>query len=163
MVRSYTGAGMFVILSMIYDFPMENTAAREATRSLVARIADPARMAFIFNRFALFHTSAIFKEPARHGIAEVEPRQPRNDIQYVFGWQRESPADSATAEEARIYQALKFAMCPETYAALCEKHGAALLEMAYFLDYNSIGFTHRVRHNTTVLASLLSRESAQPV
>jgi hypothetical protein len=160
MIQSYLDAGMFVILSMIYDFPTESAASRAATRALVERIADPARMAFIFNRFALFHTSAVYKEPSKFGIGQVEPRLPQNDIQYAFAHRRQLDAEEPTAQEFSIYQGLKFGVGAETYAALAAKHSSALLDMAHFFDYNSIGFVHRVRHDTTLLAGLLELKPA---
>ena len=100
MIESYLDAGMFVILSMIYDFPSESAAARATTRGLVERIADPERMAFIFNRFALFHTSEVFKDPAKFGVGQVEPHLPQNDIQYAFAYRRQSETEPLTAAEA---------------------------------------------------------------
>ncbi|HWB61541.1 MAG TPA: radical SAM protein, partial [Chthoniobacteraceae bacterium] len=159
MIRSYLDAGMFVILSMIYDFPAENAAARATTRALAGQIADPSRIAYIFNRFALFDTSQVFKDPARFGIGAVEERPAHNDIQYAFAYSRHSDPEPVTAQEITDYQALKFGIAPQRHAALVARRGAALLDMAHSLDYNSIGFVHRVARNTTLLASLLEMES----
>ncbi|MGB8354879.1 MAG: radical SAM protein [Chthoniobacteraceae bacterium] len=161
MIRSYLDAGLFVILSMIYDFPTEPPGSRAATRALAEKIAmDSDRTAFIFNRFGLFHTSAIYKDPARFGIEPPGPALPHNDIQYVFPCNRLSNPDPLTADEAQLYRRLKFGMDGETYAALHTKHGAELLDIAHFFDYNSIGFVHRALHDRTFLSSFCIRNPA---
>ena len=163
MIRSYLDAGLFVILSMIYDFPTESAASRAVTRDLAAKVASETdRAAFIFNRFAMFNTSAVYKEPARFNISPPAPALPQNDIQYAFPWQRlTSPGDPAplTAGEAQLYRHLKLGMDEQAYAALVAKHGADLIDMAHFFDYNSVGFVHRAKHDRTFLSSFLNRNA----
>jgi hypothetical protein len=159
MIDSYLDAGLFVILSMIYDFPTESAESRAATRGLAEKIAaQTERAAFIFNRFAMFHTSAVFKEPGRFNIHAPLPAEPQNDIQYAFPHERISQAEPLSEKEAVLYEKLKFGMDEETYAAAQAEHGADLVDLAYFLDYNSIGFAHRAWRARTFFSSLGLRD-----
>jgi hypothetical protein len=160
MIQTYLDTGLFVILSMIYDFPTEPAASRAATRALAEKIAaDSDRTVFIFNRFALFHTSVAYHEPLRFGIEPPAPAQPHNDIQYAFPWRRLSDPSPVTAVETELYRRLKFGLGEEAYAALIAAHTPELVEMAHFFDYNSVGFVHRARHDRTFLSSFGIREA----
>ena len=133
MIRAYLDAGLFLMLSMIYDFPTESPRSRAITRAVAEKIAmDSNRTTFIFNRFGLFNTSAVYKEPSRFGIEPPEPAQPHNDIQYILPCKRVVDPDPITADESQLYTRLKFGVSEETYNALCAKHGASFSRWRIF-------------------------------
>jgi hypothetical protein len=49
----------------------------------------------------------------------------------------------------------------EIYPGALERHGRELLDLAYFLDYVSIGFRYRAQRNATLIADLFARGSAR--
>ena len=153
MVRAFLDARLFVILSMIYDFPTEPPASRATTRAFAEEIAASSdRTAFIFNRFALFNTSVIFGDPARYNIEPPAPAPPHNDLQYIFPWKRVAHIEPPSGGEEEHYRRIRFGMDVNTLYALGSKHGKDLLEIAHFFDYNSIGFVHRAKHDRTFLS-----------
>ena len=79
MIQSYLDAGMFVILSMIYDFPSESAAGRalRPTRDAELDADSRTRNAWrsFYNRFLHCFTALpgiVFKDPAKFGIGQVE-------------------------------------------------------------------------------------------
>ena len=45
----------------------------------------------------------------------------------------------------------------DRYAALLNRHGRDLLDMAYFLDYGSLGFRQRAEHDSVLSYDLFAR------
>ncbi len=157
MIEAFLDAGLFLILSMIYEFPTEGPEARRETLASIARLQSRAnRFAIIFNRFHLLHASEIYRDPAKFNIAAIETPAPENDLQYHFGYSRQTPHPAATVEELTSMHRLSLGLSENQYAVLIQTHGKALLDMAYFLDYISIGFRHRAQKDATLFSSVLA-------
>lgn len=158
MIESFLDAGLFLILSMIYEFPTERPEARHQTLASMKRLqAKSRRFAMIFNRFHLLHLSKMYQNPAAYNIARIEPRLPENDLQYHFDYEPAAAHPRACDDELREMHRLSLAIPEDHYAAILQQHGKDLLDMAYFLDYVSIGFRHRARKDATLLAELFER------
>jgi len=152
MVEDFLHAGLFVILSMIYEFPTETPEARARTIAGVeALCAKSSHIAVIFNRFSLFHASRMYLEPGKFNIKCIEPRLGENDLQYQFGYECQNPLPPASEQELASMHRLSLGWPAERYASILAARGKDLLDMAYFLDYVSLGFRYRVRNGTTLV------------
>ncbi len=111
MVESFLEAGLFVILSMIYEFPTERGESRRATLSSIEALAKKSnRFAMIFNRFHLLHESAIYKSPEQFNIQRVEARLPENDLQYHFQYACAEDLGGACAQELAMLARLRLGL-----------------------------------------------------
>jgi hypothetical protein len=155
MIESFLDAGLFLILSMIYEFPTERPEARAQTLASMARLQKKSdRFAMIFNRFHLLHASKMYQDPAAFNIGQVEPRLPENDLQYHFEYATAQPQPRACADQLREMHRMSLGLSEDRYPAALQTHGKDLLDMAYFLDYVSIGLRQRAQKNSTLVAQL---------
>lgn len=162
MVEAFLDAGLFVLLSMIYEFPTERPEARRETLERIAALqAKTLRFAMIFNPFHLLSEARMFKHPADFNIARIVPRLPEHDLQYGFEYECREPLPKATAEERETMQRLRLGLSPERYASVLTRYGAELSEMAFFLDYVSVGLKYRVENDATLLVGAFAGRTAQ--
>ncbi len=157
MIESFLEAGLFLILSMIYEFPTETPDARRRTLENLARLQRGSnRFAIIFNRFHLLHASKMYQNPAVFNIQHIEARLPENDLQYHFGYECQKPLPSATPDELAAMHRMSLRLPEELYGALLRRYGREVLDLGYFLDYVSIGFRHRTLKDATLFAQMYS-------
>jgi hypothetical protein len=162
MIESFLEAGLFLILSMIYEFPTERPEARRRTLESMKRLQGKSdRFAMIFNRFHLMHRSKIYENPAGFNIGAIEPRVAENDLQYLFNYTQAEGLPQAGGDELREMHRMSLGVPEEIYPGALERHGRELLDLAYFLDYVSIGFRYRAQRNATLIADLFARGSAR--
>jgi hypothetical protein len=157
MIERFLDAGLFLILSMIYEFPTETNEARQRTLNNMDELfSRTGRVATIFNRFHLFHKSRMYQDPAAFNIKTIQSRLPENDLQYYFDYDCERPHPPATAAELATMHRLTLGLREDRYAALLNRHGRDLLDMAYFLDYGSMGFRQRAEHDSVLSYELFA-------
>jgi len=144
-------ADIFVILSCIHAFPTASVNSLKADLDAADRYLDRTRkVVFIFNRFALFHQSAIFKSPSAYGISP-EARSPENDLQYAFSYQSRRPAP--IEDDPRLSR-LRLGLVESEYGPLLAAWGAEILVMAGQVDYSSVGLWWRATRNRSLLHDL---------
>jgi hypothetical protein len=158
MIERFLNAGLFVILSMIYEFPTETPESRRLTLESISRLRSKSdRFAMIFNRFHLMHESQVYKDPATFNIDRIETRLPESDLQYHFQYACRIAHPPATTEELAMMNRLRLGFPEDGHTATTESHPKDLLEMAYFLDYVSIGFQYRVQNDAMLLSDLFAQ------
>jgi hypothetical protein len=144
-------ADIFVILSLIYAFPTasENALAHDVEVA-DGYLARTSKVVFIFNRFALFHQSAVFHSPSAFGIVP-EAKSAENDLQYRFAYESSGP--TPREDDARLGR-MRVGLGEKAYGALLAAWGPEVLAMVGQVDYSSIGLWWRATRNRSLMNEL---------
>ena len=150
-VEQLLQADIFVILSLIYAFPTASADSLKSDLNIADQyLARTHKVIFIFNRFVLFHQSAVFQSPAAFGITPEE-KSPGNDLQYCFGYQSNRPA--VMESDPRLPR-LRLGLAEKEYGPLLAAWGPDILAMASQIDYSSIGLWWRSTRHRSLLHDL---------
>jgi hypothetical protein len=150
-VEQLLQADIFVILSLIHAFPTASAESLKSDLDIADQyLARTHKVIFIFNRFVLFHQSAVFKSPSAFGITP-EARPPENDLQYGFSYKSKRPADIES--DPRLPR-LRIGLTEKEYGPLLVTLGHDILALASQIDYSSVGLWWRSTRNRSLLHDL---------
>jgi hypothetical protein len=151
-------ADIFVILSCIHAFPTASVNSLKSDLDTADQYLERThKVIFIFNRFALFHQSAIFKSPSAYGISP-ETKSPENDLQYSFSFQSNRPA--VIENDSRLSR-MRIGLAEKEYGPLLAAWGSDILAMAGQIDYSSVGLWWRSTRNRSLVHDL-ALECSEP-
>ncbi len=138
LVFDFSSSGIHLILSMIYGFPGA-PPGEVADLNAFARklLAHNRRVQFIFNRFALFGNTEMYRRAALFGLEGVENKPASQDLDSIYEYRRETQQDAATA---MLFDSVLLGV-PSTVLAEDSVLRYRLGELRLF-DYHSFGFTY---------------------
>jgi hypothetical protein len=152
LVQTMADAGIFTILSLITGSPVTSDDSVAIDRRALEALARRNRkVAVIINEFALFHSSRMFRQPAKFGIGAIDEWQPQNDLQIQFGWTPACNRAPARITDHDDWRRLKLGLSEPAYQAARARYADADLETIHFLDYCSLGLYHRIEHGSTMI------------
>ena len=150
-VEQLMKANIFVILSLIHAFPTASENSLTADLDVADRYLDRTHKAiFIFNRFALFHQSVIFKSPSSFGVIP-EAKSPES-----FSYRSNRPA--VIESDSRLSR-MRIGLSENEYRPLLAAWGSDILAMAGKVDYSSVGLWWRSTRNRSLLHDLALESS----
>jgi hypothetical protein len=156
-VNKLLQADIFLILSLIYAFPTASENSLNHDLDVADQYSEQTdKIVFIFNRFALFHQSEVFKKPSAFGIIP-EPKAPMNDLQYCFPYKSTRP--DLNMGDPRL-ERLRVGLNESDYHRVRQVWGNEILVMASQVDYSSVGLWWRSHRNRSLLHDLVLESEA---
>lgn len=159
LIFKFSDAGVYLILSMIYNFPQAPDNEDEVLRNYAkALLRLSAKVDFIFNQFVLFGNTEVFERPSEFGIQKIYETPPEEDLYNVFSYEGHQRNCRIDEKRTLQYELIKLDLKRDDLVGANFSEQFKALKAAHSLYYSSWGFIYREQASGAKLYSVLKHE-----